>query len=214
MNLYDRLRELKDFRRAEGKRHNLADVMLIVIMANMSGYFGIRAIGDFIKRNERDLLKIFNPKSSKFPCFQTVGRILQNVDFKEFLELFRTWLKDNVSKSDYIAIDGKAIKGTLKNAKNAKQEYINLVSAFSHGNKEILGVEEVNNKKESEIPKVRNLIKALKLEGVVFTIDALHCQKKTTKVIKETNNDYIIGLKQNQKKLYNAVKKNGKQQSN
>jgi hydroxymethylpyrimidine/phosphomethylpyrimidine kinase len=31
--------------------------------------------------------------------------------------------------------------------------------------------------KESEIPAVQNLIKTLGLTGVVFTADALHCQK-------------------------------------
>ncbi len=36
----------------------------------------------------------------------------------------------------------------------------------------------MENKKESEINVVRNLIELLDLKGVVFTFDALHCQKK------------------------------------
>jgi predicted transposase YbfD/YdcC len=31
--------------------------------------------------------------------------------------------------------------------------------------------------KESEIPIVQQLIEALDLSGVIFTLDALHCQK-------------------------------------
>jgi predicted transposase YbfD/YdcC len=34
------------------------------------------------------------------------------------------------------------------------------------------------NKKESEIPKVQELISRLDVKGELFTIDALHCQKK------------------------------------
>ncbi len=61
--------------------------------------------------------------------------------------------------------------------------------------------------KRSEIPLVRELIKMLDLEGAVFTLDALHCQKETTKVIKESGNEYVIGVKGNQQKLYEQVKK-------
>ena len=36
----------------------------------------------------------------------------------------------------------------------------------------------MENKNESEINVVRELIELLDLSGVVFTMDALHCQKK------------------------------------
>ena len=36
----------------------------------------------------------------------------------------------------------------------------------------------MENKQESEINVVRELIELLDLTGVVFTFDALHCQKK------------------------------------
>ena len=51
------------------------------------------------------------------------------------------------------------------------------------------------------------MIELLDLENVIFTIDAMHCQKTTTKIIKKSNNDYIIGVKKNQIKLLNEVKK-------
>ncbi len=39
----------------------------------------------------------------------------------------------------------------------------------------------MENKKGSEINVVRDLITLLDLKGVVFTFDALHCQKKLWK---------------------------------
>ncbi len=39
----------------------------------------------------------------------------------------------------------------------------------------------VSNSKESEIPVVKELIAALDIKGVTFTLDALHCQKKQQK---------------------------------
>ena len=53
-----------------------------------------------------------------------------------------------------------------------------MVSAFTHERGEILGVKVMENKKQSEIVAVQDLIQLLDLSGVVFTMDALHCQKK------------------------------------
>ena len=36
----------------------------------------------------------------------------------------------------------------------------------------------MNNKEQSEINIVRELIKNLELKGIVLSIDAIHCQKK------------------------------------
>jgi predicted transposase YbfD/YdcC len=56
-----------------------------------------------------------------------------------------------------------------------------LVSVFSVQRGIVLGCKKIENKKESEIPKVQELIKALDIEGEIFTLDALHCQKKRPK---------------------------------
>ncbi len=55
MNLYERIKKIKDFRRAEGKKHSLPIILLIIIMANMSGYFGERPIGDFRDKKDKYL---------------------------------------------------------------------------------------------------------------------------------------------------------------
>jgi len=52
-----------------------------------------------------------------------------------------------------------------------------LVSIFSSFEKIVVDVDKVENK-SNEIPCVQKLIQATDLEGVIFTIDALHCQKK------------------------------------
>lgn len=205
-NLYERFKDLNDFRRGQGKVHKLELVLLIVTMSMMSGYIGIRATGDFIERNRKDLLDLFKPKNDKLPSFQTISRVLQCLNFANLNKIFIDWSKDYIDKDTWYSIDGKGISGTVKNAHNKLQEYSNLVSIFSNNNKQVLSVEKVNNK-SSEIFAVKDLIKALDLEGVIFTLDALHCQKETVKLIKESDNDYVIGLKGNQKNLLNKVKK-------
>jgi hypothetical protein len=227
--LIEKLKQIPDSRRGQGRMHPLWEILLITIIATMSGYFGERAKGDFVTRNKEELLKIFKPYHGKLPSYQTIDRALDTVDFDTLILVFLEWanslegikIKDSDSDSnsdsnltkasnstkDWISLDGKAIKGTLQNYNSKQQKFINLVSAFSSKRKQVLGFNLVENKKESEIPKVRDLIKLLDLEGVVFTADALHCQKETAKLIVDTKNDYVLQVKGNQKSLKKAIKK-------
>lgn len=51
------------------------------------------------------------------------------------------------------------------------------------------------------------MLEILHLEDVVFTLDALHAQKKTTQLIIESGNDYVIAVKGNQAKLLQEIKR-------
>lgn len=213
-NLITKLKQIPDPRRGQGRMHPLWEILLIVLMATMSGYFGERAKGDFVNKHQVELLKMFKPHHGKLPSYQTIDRALGKIDWDSLILVFLDWIKtsgvkvDNVDLTkDWVHLDGKAIKGTIEHYNTKQQKFINLVSAFSSKRKQVLGFDLVENDKESEIPKIRDLIKLLDLQGVVFTADALHCQKETTKLIVDTKNDYVLQVKGNQKKLKQQVKK-------
>lgn len=209
-NLYEYLSEVKDFRRWQWKRHDIWVLLLIVVMAIMSGYNGIRATWDFIEKHKEELSKIFWTKHNRLPTFQTIGRVLQYIEYEEFEKKFSEWMKVTLwsTKTEWIALDGKVIWWTVTNAQNSLQRYTNLVSAYSINRKQVLKTGEVWWNKKSEIPVVQRLIEELWLHWVVFTMDALHCQTETLKTIVKTKNDYVVWVKWNQKNLHNTVKKN------
>jgi len=80
-------------------------------------------------------------------------------------------------------------------------------------NKKVLWAKAINTKKENEIPAVKELIEMLWLKWVVFTIDALHCQKKTAKAIVKGWNHYILWVKGNQKNLKKKIQNQTKKKS-
>jgi len=80
-----------------------------------------------------------------------------------------------------------------------------MVSAFSHDRGEVLGLKAMENKRESEIFVVQDLLALLDFKNVVFTMDALHCQKKTASAIVNSGNDYLITVKANQNKLHQSI---------
>lgn len=179
-SLLEFLQQLPDKRRGAGQRHQLDFGLIIIIMSMMSGYVGIRAMGDFAERNKEELIRIFNPKKPRVPSFSTLRRLLLQLDFVELREIFYQWSIQYVESKDgqYYSIDGKSIRSTVSNSNDAKQNFISIVTVFSQNRKQVLSQQKFQSKKTSEIGVVQSLIEELDLEGITLTMDALHCQKK------------------------------------
>ena len=180
-SLIDYLKQIPDPREPSGRRHSLWLVLLIIIMGMMSGYWGYRQLGRFVERHRKELITRLQIPQARVPSYSTIRRVMLTLDYKELQLVFNQWSKQYslIPSSEWISVDGKSLKNTVNNYDNAEQNFINCVSAFSHQRKLVLGVKMMENKRESEISVVRDLIiELLDLTGVVFTFDALHCQKK------------------------------------
>ena len=102
-----------------------------------------------------------------------------------------------------IAIDGKTVRG----AKSKGGKAPHLVAALAHGIGAVLGQVAVDEK-SNEIPAVRELLKAFAdVAGAVFTIDAMHTQTDTAKVILARQADYVMTVKANMPTLYKQLRK-------
>lgn len=179
-SLIEHLRQVEDFRTTDGRRHRLWLVLLFVIMGTMSGYVGYRAWGDFVKRHRCILIDKFKIEKHGVPSYSTIRRILIGVDFDKLAQIFNQWAQNyvHVDTSEWFGIDGKSIKGTVQEYKSEYQNFVNIVSVFTEKRGLVLSMSKLENKQASEISTVQNLIALLDIEGVVFSLDALHCQKK------------------------------------
>ncbi len=173
------LTHVEDPRSKHGLRHQLSDVLLMCIMAMMSGYQGYREIGRFLSRNRKELQQALG-LLHQVPSYVTVRAILQRVDFEKLSAAFNRWAMQYVPmcRKDTKAVDGKAIASTTSGCFDAYQNFVSLVSVFSAQRGLVLSCTKHENKKASEIPTVQALISALDVKGELFTLDALHCQKK------------------------------------
>jgi len=171
---------------------------MITIMATMSGYQGYRAIGDFAQRYKKQIVRYLELEKARVPAYATVRRVIQEIDHKKFGDIFRKWMKHYMKKSNsqWIAVDGKAIKGTKQKEEDKKLAL--LVSFFASDSKEIL-IARKTASKSNEIPLVQTMMDEFPLKDMIITLDALHCQTKTLKAIKDSGNDYVIQVKENQK---------------
>ncbi len=179
-NLLEALTQVQDFRASRGRRYPLCLLLLLVIMGTMSGCLGYRALEDFARRHHQALVARLQLPATRFPSDSTFRRVMMGIDFTDLAKVFKNWVNDwmPTQAQDWLGVDGKSIKATLSNYGQAYQDFINVVSVFNTRCGVAIALQQFHNKDSSEIAVVQALLATLKLQGVVFTFDSLHCQKK------------------------------------
>ena len=197
------LSKIKDHRRKQGRRYLLEHILLFSIFAIMSGADSYRKTAVYIEDNYEVLDEIFGLNWKRMPAYTTIRGIIQGTTSDEIEKQFREY-SDLLANSDtqkrFIAFDGKVLRGSFDHFKD--QKAIQILSAFVTDSRVILAHEEIAEK-TNEIPTAQELIVKLGLSGCVFTFDAINCQEKTLKAAKDTGNDVIVQVKENQKTLFN-----------
>jgi predicted transposase YbfD/YdcC len=105
---------------------------------------------------------------------------------------------------DIIAIDGKAIRSTL--GKKSPHSMLQILTAYLTESGVVLGQQSLEQDKTNEIVAIKDLLDVIVVKGKTITADALHCQKDICDKITKKNGYYVLGLKENQKTLYNSAK--------
>ena len=137
------------------------------------------------------------------PSEWTFRRVFTLLDPLFLEQLLRTHAAEVVAKNqktDQIAIDGKALRGSQKQGTKS----LHSVSAWCYENGLVLGEEQVDDK-SNEITAIPRLIESLAVKGATISIDAAGCQKSIVRLIREKKGHYVLGLKRNHPKLYDAV---------
>lgn len=206
--LFQFFRFVKDFRSKRGKRYQLSSILTIIFSGFCCGCSTYQEIYQFSQENAQFFVNFLNLTSGKIPSYSTIRRVIMGLEEEDLFSIFYPMIDSNYDHEDvqdYIAIDGKTLKGTVTNYGNESQNTLNVVSAFSCEENLIIDYRSFEGKKTSEVTVVKELIKQIPLINKVFTLDAAHCNKQTTQLIIEGLNDYLITVKKNQIKLFKEL---------
>lgn len=178
--LFEFFDKLKDPRRTQGQRHTFRNIMTIVIMAILTGEQGFRGFHRFAKSNAEELNAVLDMKHG-IPGYNTIRSALLSVDeqvlVKKFIQWTRNYLPD-IATDEFVALDGKAVRATTSGGNTSKQNFVSVVNAFGHKSGVVYGMQPFENGKSGEAEALRDLVEKLGIRDVVFTVDALHSQKK------------------------------------
>ena len=194
--------KLKDPRQEEKINHKLSEILLIVLCGTICGANSWRDYVAFGK-SKLSYLEKFSDFANGIPSKNTFARVFAALDPDCFKACFISWVQSLQNHvPGVIAIDGKTLKRSFDKA-NA-QSAIHMVSAFASETGLVLG-QQKTNQKSNEITAIPKLLKLLELNGYIVSIDAMGCQTKIARQIRNQGADYVLALKANQKQLYEDV---------
>lgn len=170
------LAEIEDTRKAKGKRHEQLSILVIMIMAMLCGKTSLKSIARFAKAHRLELAEHMPLPRGKAPSYSTFQRASLRLKIDGTCAAFNKWMSQYM-KPEPTAVDGKSITSTV-NTETGKQAFTSLVSFFGQKSQLIYQIGVLENDKRSEIHVVQEILKVMQIKKAIFTLDALHCQKK------------------------------------
>ena len=178
-NLLVALGDVPDPRRAQGKRYPLAHLLVFTVLALLSGAQSYRGIITFLDQRRVLLNRYFRVDLKRAPVVNTLRTVLQSLDTEDLEQAFRRHAKallptGAAGEKPVIALDGKTLRGSFDHLNDRRAAQT--LTAFASALAIVLAHTEIDDK-SNEIPAAQQMIRELGLSGVMFTADAMHCQK-------------------------------------
>jgi hypothetical protein len=172
------LEGIPDPRRRQGRRYPLAHLLLFSVLAVLAGATSYRRIRLFIGAHRERLDATFGARFRRAPAVNTLRALLHALDPADLEAAFRRHAEHLGAATAapgrrVIALDGETLRGSLDHLDD--QPAAQVLSAFAGEGALILAHQEIAD--GDEVAAARALIRQLGLSGVLFTADALHCQK-------------------------------------
>ena len=191
-----------DTRHQSYVEHKLSDILVITMCAVLCGIDSLNGIISYAENKKEFLENKFG--ITKIPSKPTLSRVLNMVDAGNVAGIITGIMKESIEDTgSVVAVDGKAMRSTAEKGK--PHSALQVLTAYCTESSVVLGQEAIHEK-TNEIPVFQEMLEYIDIKGKTVTADAMHCQKETCRKIKEKGGDYVLGLKKNQRMLYEDVK--------
>ena len=176
--LLSALAEIPDPRRPQGRRYPLAHLLLFSVLAVLAGATSYRGIVTFLAVHRDQLGRIYGVRLRRAPAVNTLRNLFLVLDPQALEAAFQRHArhlgKARAEEPRAVALDGKTLRRSFDRLHDRAAAHV--LGAFAAEAALILAHQEVPDT-PAEVHAVRTMIQDLGLSGVVFTVDALHCQK-------------------------------------
>ena len=207
-DLIMKVKDLKDTRQSWKIKHNLVDILVIVMLSVLTGHNDFEEMVIFAEAR-LEILRKYIKLENGIPHKDTIKRVVAIIDPNQLNFVFYSWLANIINEKNHtfldevnkiVVFDGKTICGSDDIYNNG----LHILTAFDTENELVLGQLPVDVK-TNEITVMPELIKLLDLENTIVTADALNCQYEIANIIVEKKGDYVLALKGNKGTLYEDV---------
>jgi len=196
--------ELED-PRAANARHDLLEVLVIALAATLCGAEGASDMAQF-GRAKAGLLRGFLRLKHGIPSHDTFSRVFRELDAEAFEREFQRFIAafakaNRLALKGVVAVDGKALAGAYERGRRATP--LHMVNVFAAEARIALASRKAPGR--NEVVGALEVLQMLSLAGCIVTADALHCHRRFANTVLERGAHYVLALKQNQSKMFEAV---------
>ena len=205
------LKEIPDFRKPQGQRYKMHNLLAIMLLAMLSGSDDFESIALFCIKKRSFLQSHQLLDSENTPSHDLFRWLLMHLDKSALSNLLCAWLEacepifpDDVPiERRNIQIDGKVLRAT-RTSEHSRTGLLVLNAYCS--NKHVTIGEMIVDKKSCEKTAIPQIIEILNLKNDIVTIDAAGTMTHVAAAIVDKKSDYILALKKNNKHFFNEVK--------
>jgi len=155
-------------------------MLLVAILAILSGQGSLLGMERFAKRHRKTLNQLLGTHIAKSPSDSTFRWLLSQLDVEGFESLLQQWITAQPGVPevvDTLVCDGKTLRGSIAHNASGAARFIAQVSLYSNS----LGVAIAQNTYAtdagSEIKALRELLDRVELSGLLVQADALHANR-------------------------------------
>jgi predicted transposase YbfD/YdcC len=203
--MFDDIEALDD-PRADNARHFLTDILVIAMLAVMSGLDDFPGIVEYAN-DESDFLQTFLRLPHGIPSVSTFRRVFRVLKPSVLLNVMQRWSGElaGTMSGKQIAIDGKTLRRSFERAWD--KSGLHLVTAWCVEGGLVMAQEAVDEK-SNEITAIPQLLKSLDIKGATVTIDAMGTQTDIAQQIVKSGGDYVLAVKDNHPTLCDTIQRN------
>jgi predicted transposase YbfD/YdcC len=201
-SLRAKLETLTDPRKAKGRRYQLTELLILLILAKLGGEDQMKGMAEWIRLRESTLLRLLEIPRKRLPHQTTYERVLAGLDEEAFNAMVGAFFTaTETDKSWQIVLDGKVLRGTIP---PGETQGTHLLAAYVPERGVVLMQVEVDGKANEKSTAPR-LLEAIDLQGHVVTGDAMFTQRDLCEKIVEAGGDYIFPVKNNHPKMLEQI---------
>jgi predicted transposase YbfD/YdcC len=195
---------LADPRQTSRCDHRLVDILAIAVCAVIACAESWEDI-ELYGQSKRAWLETFLALPNGIPSHDTFRRVFMLLDPDAFEACFARWaqsLAGGIGR-EVVALDGKTVRRS--GSRRRGHGPLHLVSAWASERGLALGQRAVDGE-SNEIAAIPELLDTLHLDGCIVTLDAMGCQKGIAARIRAKDADYLLVLKANHGRAFEAVR--------
>src|SRR6266700_4123856 len=212
-SLYEVCHQLVDGRKARGKRYDLAGLLVVLVLAKLAGMQSLVGASDWVRDQEAFLREGLQLPWKRMPCANTYSYALARLDSQEVNVALAAWcvrqeaesrcgeepsrlVTQSSERAVHLAIDGKALRGTGKQAYGGEEPQ-----------KQVLHVYEVQTSivleqcpiaaEHNEVSTLKPLLTQALCKGRILTVNAAQSYHDFGRLVKRGGGDVIVAIKDN-----------------